>query len=201
MDYVGFFHRVCVPGFIQGGPWSDSAPHLVQTRVVRAVSWSLLFRVCSSLRDVQDATLWRYNTTFVSCYLGVVHLRLLDVFARFGRRCEVCGPCLLDVVDVVGGPVFLWLWSCCCPPDLLWPLILALEVLVCPPALALHRLALASGRGRCVWCGLLGSLKWPARVPLLSCLRVGGSQIALVSLAHSIKRFPLAVTASHYLRS
>ena len=61
-----------VPGAIQ---------HLtrVQTRVVRAVSWSLLFRVCSSLRDVLDATLWCYNTTFVSCYLGVVDLRLLDV--------------------------------------------------------------------------------------------------------------------------
>ena len=46
---------------------------------------------------------------------------------------------------------------------------------------------------------LLGSLKWPARVPLLSCLLVGGSQLALVSLAHTIQWFPLAVTSSHSL--
>ena len=185
MAAVASFISVCVPGFVQVSPCCGSAPHPCPDQRGGGCSSSLLFHVGCALRDVQDATLWRYNTTFVSCYLGVVHLRLLDVFARFGRRCEVCGPCLLDVVDVVGGPVFLWLWSCCCPPDLLWPLILALEVLVCPPALALHRLALASGRGRRVWCGLLGSLKWPVRVPLLSCLRVGGSQIALVSLAHT----------------
>ena len=87
----------------------------------------------------------------------------------------------------------------CCPRDLLLPLLLALEVLVSPPALAPMILALASGLGWCAWCSELGSLKWPARVPLLPCHQVGCSHIALVSLAHTIKRFPLAVTASHSL--
>ena len=51
----------------------------VKAHEVRAVSSSLLFKKNRSLRDIQDAAIWRCNTTFVSCYLRDVAHRFLDV--------------------------------------------------------------------------------------------------------------------------
>ena len=59
-----------VLGVIQRLTW-------VQSPVVRAVSCPC--SISRALGDVLDATLRRYNTTFPSCFLIFVVLRLLDV--------------------------------------------------------------------------------------------------------------------------
>ena len=51
----------------------------VKVHEICALSSSLLFRKNRSIRDIQDAAIWRCNTTFVSCYLRDVAHRFLDV--------------------------------------------------------------------------------------------------------------------------
>ena len=75
-----------------------------------------------------------------------------------------------------------------CPPDLLLPLVIALEVLVCPPALAPHYWPwLQDGAG------VFGAVNSAPLTGLHGCrsfMPPGGcSQIALVSLAHTLKGF------------
>ena len=76
---LAFFTRSVILDSFREVPDEVQRLTRVKAHEVRAVSSSLLFRKNRSLRDIQDAAIWRCNTTFVSCYLRDVAHRFLDV--------------------------------------------------------------------------------------------------------------------------